>query len=143
MSDIFVGNDSLNQSLGRAGEELVLEYEQKRLWAAGRRDLANRVQHVSATEGDHLGFDVLSFEADGRDRLIEVKTTQFGALTPFFASKNEVSISEARHSEYQLTASSPSKKNRSSTSSPAHCRPPASSTQQFFRRRLDDQPSLI
>jgi hypothetical protein len=39
---------------------------------------------------------------DGRDRLIEVKTTRFGALTPFFASRNEVEFSEERHRDYQL-----------------------------------------
>jgi hypothetical protein len=94
--------ESRNQTLGLAGEKLILEYEHKRLWQAGKKDLANRVEHVSDTTGDHLGFDVKSFETDGRDRLIEVKTTRFGALTPFFASKNEVQVSEAREAEYQL-----------------------------------------
>jgi hypothetical protein len=31
-----------------------------------------------------------------------VKTTRFGSLTPFFASKNEVQVSEVREAEYQL-----------------------------------------
>ena len=39
---------------------------------------------------------------NGRDRLIEVKTTRFGAMTPFFASRNEVGVSETREREYQL-----------------------------------------
>jgi hypothetical protein len=94
--------EARNQTLGLAGEKLVLEFEHKRLWQAGKKDLANRIQHVSDTTGDHLGFDISSFEIDGRDRLIEVKTTRFGSLTPFFASKNEVQISEARQNEYQL-----------------------------------------
>ena len=94
--------ESRNQTLGLAGEKLVLEFEHKRLWQAGKKDLANRVEHVADTTGDHLGFDIKSFETNGRDRLIEVKTTRFGALTPFFASKNEVDISEAREAEYQL-----------------------------------------
>ncbi|MFN0069389.1 MAG: DUF3883 domain-containing protein [Limisphaerales bacterium] len=64
--------------------------------------MADRVEHVAETTGDHLGFDIKSFETDGRDRLIEVKTTRFGALTPFFASKNEVEVSQAREAEYQL-----------------------------------------
>jgi hypothetical protein len=46
--------------------------------------------------------DINSFETDGRDRLIEVKTTRFGSLTPFFAPKNEVQVSETRQAEYQL-----------------------------------------
>ena len=85
-----------------AGEKLVLEFEHKRLWQAGKKDLANRIEHVADTTGDHLGYDISSFETDGRNRLIEVKTTKFGELTPFFASKNEVEVSEARENEYQL-----------------------------------------
>lgn len=94
--------EARNQTLGLAGEKLVLEFEHKRLWLAGKKDLADRIEHVSDTTGDHLGFDISSFETDGRDRLIEVKTTRFGALTPFFASKNEVEVSESREGEYQL-----------------------------------------
>jgi hypothetical protein len=98
----YLEMESRNQTLGVAGERLVLEYEHERLWRAGKRDLANRIEHVSETKGDHLGFDVLSFETDGRERPIEVKTTRFGALTPFFVSKNEVEVSTARETEYQL-----------------------------------------
>lgn len=94
--------EARNQTLGLAGGKLVLEFEYKRLWQAGKKDVANRIQHVSDTTGDHLGFNISSFETDGRDRLIEVKTTQFGALTPFFASKSEVEVSESREAEYQL-----------------------------------------
>jgi hypothetical protein len=43
-----------------------------------------------------------SFEVGGRDWLIEVKTTRFGALTPFFASRNEVDFSEERREDFQL-----------------------------------------
>lgn len=98
----YLEMESRNQTLGLAGEKLVLEFEHKRLWQAGKKDLASRIEHVSNTTGDHLGFDIKSFETNGRDRLIEVKTTRFGALTPFFASKNEVDVSEAREVEYQL-----------------------------------------
>jgi hypothetical protein len=94
--------ESRNQALGLAGEKLVLEYEHKRLWQAGRKDLANRIEHVADSKGDHLGFDILSFETNEREKLIEVKTTRFGSLTPFFASKNEVLVSETRENEYQL-----------------------------------------
>lgn len=63
---------------------------------------ADRIQYVSRTLGDHLGYDIVSFEADGRERLIEVKTTRFGAMTPFFASRNEVNVSAKREAQYQL-----------------------------------------
>lgn len=94
--------EARNQSLGRAGEEMVLRFEHERLWWAGQRTLADRLNHVSRTQGDHLGYDIHSFETDGRDRLIEVKTTRFGVMTPFFASRNEVGVSETREPEYHL-----------------------------------------
>lgn len=94
--------ESRNRTLGLAGEKLVLKYEHKRLWQAGKKDLANRIEHVSGTTGDYLGFDIKSFETDGQERLIEVKTTRFGEQTPFFASKNEVVVSDARENVYQL-----------------------------------------
>jgi len=94
--------EARNQSLGRAGEDLVLRFEHERLWRAGQRSLADRIEHVAQTQGDGLGYDIHSFEPDGRDRLIEVKTTRFGALTPFFASRNEVSASEELQKHYQL-----------------------------------------
>ena len=98
----YLEMESRNQTLGLAGEKLVLEFEYKRLWQAGRKDLANRIDHVANSAGDHLGFDILSFETDAREKLIEVKTTRFGAMTPFFASRNEVEVSETTEDKYQL-----------------------------------------
>ena len=97
----YLEQEARNQSLGRAGEELALEFEHQRLWRAGHKTLADRIEHVS-TNGDGHGFDIRSFEMDGRERLVEVKTTRFGALTPFFASKNEVEISDERSAEYYV-----------------------------------------
>ena len=93
--------ESRNQSLGLAGEKLILEFEHKRLWVAGKKDLAERIEHVAA-QADNLGFDIKSYETNGREKLIEVKTTRFGASTPFFASLNEVKVSAARETDYQL-----------------------------------------
>jgi hypothetical protein len=94
--------EARNQSLGRAGEDLVLRFEHERLRRMGEKTLADRIQHVSRTFGDHLGYDIVSFEPGGRERLIEVKTTRFGAMTPFFASRNEVNVSSKRETQYQL-----------------------------------------
>lgn len=94
--------EARNRSLGLAGEEMVIQFEHERLWRAGKRTLAGRLEHVSVSKGDHLGYDIHSYEEDGRDRLIEVKTTRFGALTPFFVSRNEIGVSVARKDEYQL-----------------------------------------
>ena len=98
----YLAREARNASLGAAGEEFVLQFEHARLGASGANRLADRVERVSRTRGDGLGYDILSFEADGRERLIEVKTTRFGPMTPFFASSNEVEFSSTRAEHYHL-----------------------------------------
>lgn len=98
----YLERESRNASLGAAGEALALEVEHRRLWDAGHKQLADKIEHVSRTQGDGLGYDILSFETDGRERLIEVKTTSFGAMTPFFASKREVTVSDERAQNFSL-----------------------------------------
>lgn len=98
----YLERETHNAALGAAGESFALGIEHRRLWEAGKRHLAERIEHVSRTRGDGLGYDIHSFDEDGRDRLIEVKTTGFGAMTPFFASNREVVVSEERSSEFKL-----------------------------------------
>lgn len=98
----YLEQEARNRSLGRAGELFVMELETRRLHAAGQKQLANQVEHVAASQGDGLGYDVLSYETDGRERLIEVKTTTFGVLTPFYVSRNELARSEADANQYHL-----------------------------------------
>ena len=96
------GRDERNRTLGRAGEEHVLAYERTSLIAAGRGDLAHRVRWVSQEDGDGAGYDIQSYERDGRLRLIEVKTTNGWERTPFMISSNELSVAEKRRSEWCL-----------------------------------------
>lgn len=98
----YLLREARNTSLGAAGEEFVLNFERARLLAGKQDRLATRIEHVSKTRGDHEGFDVLSFESDGRERLIEVKTTAFGPLTPFFVSANQVRQSQQRAEQYHV-----------------------------------------
>jgi hypothetical protein len=65
----YLEREARNQVLGRAGEEFVAEFESRRLHAGGHRDLAERVEHISTTRGDGLGYDVLSFDPSGQERL--------------------------------------------------------------------------
>lgn len=85
----YFAREAQNRSLGQAGELFALQFERWRLQQLGAGDLAARVKHVSVEEGDGLGYDIRSFEADGRERFVEVKTTSFGERTPFFVSANE------------------------------------------------------
>jgi hypothetical protein len=94
--------EARNASLGLSGELFALEFEHRRLWETNHRALANRIEHVSQTQGDGLGYDILSFDLDGRERLIEVKTTNFGPMTPFFVARREVTKSSEEPSKFNL-----------------------------------------
>jgi hypothetical protein len=94
--------ESNNRSLGRAGEEFVVTYEQHRLNSIGARLLADRVEHVARTRGDGLGYDVLSFDGRGKERFIEVKTTTFGREAPFYLTRGELAFSKRAKDQFRL-----------------------------------------
>jgi Domain of unknown function (DUF3883) len=98
----YFERESRNRSLGKAGELFIVQYEQWRLVQMGVGQLADRVEHVADTRGDGLGYDVLSFEQDGRERFIEVKTTAHEATTPFFVSSNEVEFAREQADRFRL-----------------------------------------
>ncbi|MDQ3027262.1 MAG: DUF3883 domain-containing protein [Pseudomonadota bacterium] len=98
----YLAREARNAALGLAGEKYVVDIERERLISSGKDPLADRVEHVSVSRGDGLGYDVLSFEPTGRPRLIEVKTTAFGKETPFYLSSGELDFSRAKAEEFQL-----------------------------------------
>lgn len=98
----YLEREAQNRSLGSAGEEFALRFEQWRLSQLGAEQLAQRVVHASRVEGDGLGYDIRSFEPDGRERFIEVKTTSFGERTPFFVSANEVRFARDHAPQFHL-----------------------------------------
>lgn len=98
----YAAREARNSSLGLAGEELVFRFEQFRLRSIGLERLADRVEHVAKTQGDGLGFDILSFDEAGGERFIEVKTTAFARETPFFATASELRFSRSNADRYAL-----------------------------------------
>lgn len=98
----YLAREEHNRSLGQAGELFALDFERWRLIQLGAGRLADKVEHVSATEGDGLGYDIRSFEADGQERFIEVKTTGFGERTPFFVSATELRFSRTQEQRFRL-----------------------------------------
>jgi hypothetical protein len=98
----YLAREARNQWLGEAGERFVLNFERARLLHAGKESLADRIEQVSATKGPSAGFDIRSFEDNGSDRFIEVKTTKYGKNTPFFVTPNELRFSQANSSCYFL-----------------------------------------
>jgi len=90
------------KQLGNAGEEWVVDLERAEVTRNGRKDLAAQVVWVARDRGDGYGYDVASFFPDGRERLIEVKTTNYGARTPFYITRWEVEVSKQRAEAYSL-----------------------------------------
>lgn len=98
----YAAIESRNRALGLAGELAVADLEYRRLVNAGKASLARRIDHVSQSRGDGDGYDILSFEENGREKLIEVKTTRSRAETPFFVTTNELRVSREHPDIYHL-----------------------------------------
>ena len=75
--------------LGKISEKRVLEAEIKFLNDNHKSELAQKVRSVADRPG--LGFDIISYETDGREKQIEVKTVQqHDRQRSFIISKNEL-----------------------------------------------------
>jgi Domain of unknown function (DUF3883) len=91
-----------NRRLGTLGEQLVVQFEEEQLRHSGRADLADSVQWTARDCGDGLGYDVLSSDAAGNERHIEVKTTALGAQTPFYISSAELEFARCHPQSFAL-----------------------------------------
>ncbi|MCQ6269109.1 DUF3883 domain-containing protein [Pseudarthrobacter sp. R1] len=98
----YAAIEARNRALGLAGELAVADLEYRRLVKAGKAYLARKIEHVSQSRGDGDGYDILSFEDSGKEKLIEVKTTKSRAETPFFVTANELKVSKEQSDIYQL-----------------------------------------
>lgn len=98
----YLEREARNQMLGLAGEEFILNFERALLISKGKEILAAKIEHVSKKYGDAEGYDILSFETNGVERLIEVKTTKYGAYAPFFVTQNELQVSQKNSDKYHL-----------------------------------------
>ena len=94
--------DQLNRALGRAGEERIVEFERRMLITLDRPDLARKVRWISEEEGDGAGYDIRSYDPSGAERLIEVKTTRGGNMTPFYLTRNENDVAAERPDAFRL-----------------------------------------
>lgn len=86
------------KDLGDDGEELVKQYEIDSLKGKGFHDLAAKVEIMK----DGVGYDILSFNSDGSEKYIEVKTTTGNKFTPFFLSDNEFDFMKQNIGKYSI-----------------------------------------
>jgi hypothetical protein len=96
-----VANEQANKELGELGEKLVLALEKDRLSGLGRSDLAKRVKRESETD-DSLGYDIRSFDEEGDEIFIEVKTTNSSKESRFFITDNELCCARTFQNKYRL-----------------------------------------
>ncbi len=89
---------SSSKLLGDLGEDFVVKIEKKKLIEAGLKDKANLVSKVL----DGRGFDIVSFDSNGSEIHIEVKTTTGLKNEPFYFSINEKEFLEANADNYFL-----------------------------------------
>ena len=60
------------------------------------------MEWVSDTQGDGAGYDIRSFDDNGAEMFIEVRTTNGPEATAFYISVNELRCSEERGAAYWL-----------------------------------------
>lgn len=95
-----VDHESSNESLAVRGIEFVLNFERARLERHGRQRLAQQVR--LSNRDPHPGFDILSFNPDGSNRFISVKTTNSGPYSPFIVTQTEVLRANLEGDRYYL-----------------------------------------
>lgn len=98
----FLEVEKKNIDIGNEGEKVVFEYEQWYLNQSSKHQLANKVEWVSKTQGDGAGYDIRSYDINGNEKYIEVKSTTQGVSTPIFFSRNELEFSKTNSSSFWL-----------------------------------------
>ena len=97
-----IKNNIENKRIGDLGERWVFKKEKEYLKDNGKLKLADKVKHVAKDQGDGLGFDILSFDLDGNEKYIEVKTTKGNLKSVFYVTRNELERSKIEKEKYFL-----------------------------------------
>lgn len=84
-SDYFITQHKKNIAKGKKCENYVYHIEKQYLMENDLDELANKIKNVSNQLG--LGYDILSFDLEGNEKYIEVKS---GSSNSFYISKNEL-----------------------------------------------------
>lgn len=99
----YSGQQKRNQETGDIGEKLVLanEIDKARKWGLSE-DCVSQIRRVSL-ESDDYGFDILSFDQNGKEHYIEVKTTKASSNSlSFVLTQNELDHARKYGSAYSI-----------------------------------------
>ena len=94
-----------SDKVGRVGEEYVFNAEKDTLMKAGRKDLASKViWHRNYPENRTPGWDITSFETNGEEKFIEVKSTTGKGITSVILTPNEWKMAQTHSNgnKYQI-----------------------------------------
>ncbi len=97
-----IQNNIENKRIGDLGELWVLKHERDFLVKNDKTKFADKLTHSAVTEGDGLGYDILSYDLNENKKYIEVKTTKGSKNTAFFISRNELERSKIEKENYYL-----------------------------------------
>ena len=79
-----------SDKVGKLGEEIVVEFEKKKLIKENRQDLADRVNWHRDDAGNRTpGWDITSFDKDGQELYIEVKASEGQKISDVELTINE------------------------------------------------------
>lgn len=97
----YIEEAKVNKRIGDAGEEFVFQQE-RAIVNTYNLPSTKKVKRVSVTEGDGLGYDILSYDKYGEEKYIEVKTTKGAIDSSLYISTNELEMSEQHSAQYWL-----------------------------------------
>jgi len=86
----YIDRSKAKQDIGLKGEYFILKYEKGELIKNNKADLAIKVRHISKDKGDYAGYDILSYDIQGNEKYIEVKTSVKNYTADFFLTENEM-----------------------------------------------------
>lgn len=91
-----------SKKVGNAGEVYVYEYEKSKLLKMGRPDLAAKIVKQYAISNDFPGYDIQSFDENGEEIYIEVKSTKGKKKNSFEISVNEIKSAKKYGKKYYI-----------------------------------------
>lgn len=97
----YIELQKIQEEIGKAGELFVYNYEMECVKKYNLPE-SKKVRWVSRDEGDGLGYDILSYDKQGNEIFIEVKTTLNKEKTGFYITANELLKSEQEKENYYL-----------------------------------------
>lgn len=98
----FIQNNIDNKRIGDLGELWALKYEMEKLRQCGLHKLVGKIKHTAKDEGDGTGYDIQSFDGNGKKIYIEVKTTKGGKNSTFYITRTELERSKIEKENFYL-----------------------------------------